>query len=193
MNLYDVLDKIRESKDYTVGGGSASALVGSLAAGLAGMAVRLSFGKNYGLSDGEYERIAGELDVLSDELGRGAIEDCEAFLGIKKAYALPKETEGDKLLRQEALEEAAVNAAEIPLANARRSFRVAEICESLRMKFNPAAASDLEIGRMLAVDGTLGCALNIDANLPLIKTPENRFRLEKASEELKARLKKTKS
>lgn len=190
MNLYEVLDKIRESTDFTVGGGSASALAGSMAAGLAGMAVRLSFGKDYGLSDEEYGRIAGELDGLSDELGRGAIEDCEAFLGIKRAYALPKETEEDKRLRRAAVEKAAVYAAEVPLANAGRSFRVAEICGFLRGKFNPAAASDMEIGLMLAADGALGCALNIDANLPLIKTPEERLRLEKASEELKERLKK---
>ena len=190
MNLYEVLDKIRESTDFTVGGGSASALAGSMAAGLAGMAVRLSFGKEWGLSDGEYERIAEELDRLCSELALGAIEDCEAFLGIKKAYALPKETEEDKQARRIAVEKAAVKAAEVPLANAGRSFRVAEICGSLLGKFNPAAASDMEIGRMLAADGALGCALNIDANLPLIKTPEERSRLEKASEELKERLKK---
>ena len=192
MNLYEVLDKIRESTDFTVGGGSASALAGSMAAGLVGMAVRLSIGKDYGLSDGEYEKIAGELDGLSDELGRGAIGDCEAFLGIKRAYALPRETEEDKQLRREAVEKAAVNAAEVPLANGGRALRVAELCEYLKGKFNSAAASDLEIGGMLAADGALGCALNIDANLPLIKTPEERSRLEKASEELKERLKELK-
>ena len=46
---------------------------------------------------------------------------------------------------------------------------------------------------MFAADSTLGYTLNIDANLPLIKTPEERFRPGKTSEELKERLKKKKS
>jgi len=50
----EILRKIIDSKDFTVGGGSAAALSGAMAAGLVGMVARLSVDKNYGLSSEKY-------------------------------------------------------------------------------------------------------------------------------------------
>ena len=81
--FYDVLEKIMDSKDTTVGGGSASAVAGAMAAGLVGMVARLSTGKQYGLPDERYLGIADELDMLAVKLKDGAVADTQSYLGIK--------------------------------------------------------------------------------------------------------------
>lgn len=184
MTIYEVLDKIQDSRNFTVGGGAASALAGSMAAGLIGMVVRLSTGKDYGYADEEYEVFAKELDVLCEELNQGARDDCDAFLGIKAAFSLPKQSDDEKAKRKAAVDKAAIEAANVPLRNAEKSLRTLEIGRKLEGKTNPAAGSDIMIGQMLARVAAIGCALNIDANLPLIKTVSERERLEEASKNI---------
>ncbi len=184
MSLYSVLDDVLDSQNFTVGGGSASAIAGAMAAGLVGMVARLSLGKDYGLEDARYEALARELDTLSRDLQAGAEEDTKAFLGIKAAFALPKETDQDKAARKIAIEDAAVNAARIPKENAEKAKRVLEIHALLEGKSNPNAGSDMTGGFLLAKSALTGCALNIEANLPLIKDPAKKEPLEKAFQEL---------
>jgi formiminotetrahydrofolate cyclodeaminase len=185
MSLHDVLDKVLDSRDATVGGGAASAIAGAMAAGLAGMVARLSPGRNCGLTDERYLSLAEELDFLAGELSLGAQEDERAFLGIKGAFALPKDTEEARVARRGAVEAAAIIAAEVPLENGRRALRILEICAELEGRSNPAAGSDIAAGRMLARMAAADCALNVEANLPLIKDVPSRDRLRKAAAELK--------
>ena len=185
MSLYRVLDKILDSRNTTVGGGAASAVAGAMAAGLVGMVARLSLGKDYGLPDERYLTLAEELDGLVRELTQGAQDDERAFLGIKDAFALPKGTEEEKAQRRAAVEAAAVGAATVPLQNGHRAARVLEICAELDGRSNPAAASDIAAGVMLARMAVTDCALNVDANLPLIKTPGTHQDLEDRARALK--------
>lgn len=187
MSLYSVFDKVMDTKDFTVGGGAASAIAGAMAAGLVGMVARLSIGKDYGLHDERYEAIAGEMDTLCQKLTQGAQDDEEAFLGIKNAFKLPKGTDEEKVIRRAAVENAAVQAATVPMENARRAARILEICAEMENRSNPAAASDITSGVLLARSAVMGCALNIDANLPLIKTPEKSGPLAEAADKLKAK------
>jgi formiminotetrahydrofolate cyclodeaminase len=60
-----------------------------------------------------------------------------------------------------------------------------DLCRNLVGCSNPAAGSDLDVGMMLARAAVRGCALNIDANLPLIRSPEKNNLLREASEDLK--------
>lgn len=174
MDCHRILDLILDSKDVTAGGGSASALSAAMAAGLAGMVARLSVaskGKEYGLPDAEYLGLADELDDLADRLKKGSAEDSEGYLGIKRAYALPKETEEEKAIRRTAIEDAGIAAASVPLKNAENAARVLEIVHRLNGRSNPNAESDLACGEMLAIMAIRGTLLNVEANLPLIKTP----------------------
>ena len=106
--FYEVVEKIMDSRDVTVGGGSASAVAGAMAAGLVGMVSRLSVGKEYGLPDERYLEIAEELDELAVQLKEGAVEDTRSYLGIKAAFALPKATDEQKSARRAAIESAAI-------------------------------------------------------------------------------------
>ena len=106
--FYEVVEKIMDSRNVTVGGGSASAVAGAMAAGLVGMVSRLSVGKEYGLPDERYLEIAEELDELAVQLKEGAVEDTRSYLGIKAAFALPKATDEQKSARRAAIESAAM-------------------------------------------------------------------------------------
>lgn len=134
--FYDVIEKIMDSKDVTVGGGSASAVAGAMAAGLVGMCVRLSTGKEYGFTDEKYLALADELDGYVKTLKDGAVEDTQAYLGIKSAFGLPKATDEEKAARRAAIEEAAVKAATVPLNNGRTALRIYNICKELEGNYN---------------------------------------------------------
>lgn len=179
------MDKITDSKNTTVGGGAASALAGAQAAGLVGMVLRLSAGKGLGLADEHFLTLAEELDIIAEKLKLGAVKDEEAFLKIKVAFTLPKSNEGESARRRAAIEEAALTAANVPLSNGRLAVRVKDIIDELDGQYNAAAASDFECANMLAKMAITGCALNIDANLPLIKNQEAAAALSEASARLK--------
>ncbi|MCD7952980.1 MAG: cyclodeaminase/cyclohydrolase family protein [Synergistaceae bacterium] len=184
--FYEVVEKIMDSRDVTVGGGSASAVAGAMAAGLVGMVSRLSVGKEYGLPDERYLEIAEELDELAVQLKEGVVEDTRSYLGIKAAFALPKATEEQKSARRAAIESAAIKAANVPLENGRAALRILEFCREMDGKFNPAASSDMEAGVLLAEMAVKDTELNVEANLSLIKTPEINEELARSARGLKA-------
>jgi formiminotetrahydrofolate cyclodeaminase len=169
MNKHQILDLILDSRDVTVGGGSASALAGAMAAGLAGMVARLSTGKEYGLTDEQYLTLAERVDSLARDLGDGSVRDSEAYLQIKQAYALPKGTPEEKAARGDAIQRAGIAVATVPLENARKCRMVSQACAQLKGKSNPNTASDLQVAEQFSRAGMQGCLLNVFANLPLIK------------------------
>ena len=178
MGYVDVLENILDSVDVTVGGGSASALSGAMAAGLIGMVARLSLGKEYGLEDSQYTELADELDQINKKLIQGVEEDAKAYLTIVNAYKLPKSNDEEKSARKEAIVQAGITAASAPRDNGYLCKRVFEIGNMLKGKSNSNAGSDLSIGINLAEVGVDGCVQNIEANLPLIKNEEilNKFK-----------------
>ena len=183
--FYEVIEKIMDSKDTTVGGGSASAVAGAMAAGLVGMVARLSTGKDYGLTDERYIAIAEELDGYAAALREGAMKNTKSYLGIKAAFGLPKNTDEEKAVRRAAVEKAAVQAATVPLNNGQTALKIYRICQEMDGRYNTAAGSDMEAGIMLAKMAVIDTALNIEANLSLIKTPEINARFVADAEALK--------
>lgn len=168
MNYY-ILGEIIDSDNYTVGGGSASAIAGAMAAGIVSMVSKLSVKKPVELTAEEYGKISGQADELAKQLLQGAEDDKKAYCMIKEAYALPKNTEEEKLLRSKAICDAGRKAAEVPSANGYLNKKVNELCRLLISRSNPAAGSDLYSALYLSDAGIKGCILNIKANLPLIK------------------------
>lgn len=183
--FYEVIEKIMDSRDASAGGGAASAVAGAMAAGLVGMAARLSLGKGYGLSDERYEEIAGELDECVEALKKGSVADTEAYRGIKAAFTLPGTTVEEKKTRGAAIEKAAIRAAEVPLENGRAAQKILFFCKEMEGNFNINTKSDMEAGIMLAQMAVTDTALNIEANLSLIKTPEINAHFAACAEELK--------
>ena len=165
----DVLKQIIDSNDFTVGGGSASALAGAMAAGMSAMVARLSLKKPVNLAVEEYEALIKEADELAVRLHEGAYKDTEAYCMIKDAFALPKETDEQKAARSAAVSKAGTVAANTPRDNGMMCKRANEIARRLDGNSNPAASSDLASAIYLSESGVKGCLLNVEANLSLIK------------------------
>lgn len=169
MTYYDVLDKLLDTENTTVGGGSAAALSGAVGAGLIGMVALLSKGKDYGLPDTEYAALEQRCRELQQALLAGCVADTEAYSGIVAAYKLPKTTEKERAARKKAIAAAGMQAAATPRDNGRCCKAVYELGTRLAKGSNPNCGSDLHCGIDLAKLGIQGCIANIEANLPLIK------------------------
>lgn len=171
MDLYELLLKINMEEER-IGGGAASALMGSIAANMAAMVARISIGKNFGLSDEEYEEIIRKAGVLAEELKKGAVEDHNSYAGIVAAYRLPKGSEQEKAERRRKIDDAAYKASVVPLENGKGCMAVKELCSRLMERSNPSAFSDLYCALEMSALGVKGCILNVKANLPTIKDAE---------------------
>lgn len=165
----DVLSKIIDSEDTTVGGGSASALSGAMAGGMIAMVAKLSRKKPVNFSVEQYDAIAAECDALAEKLQQGCVNDTQAYCMIVDAFKLPKGTEAEKAARSAAVQAAAIQAAEVPRDNAYLNARVYELGSSLLGNSNSACHSDLSSALYLSQSGVKDCVLNIQANLGMIK------------------------
>ena len=161
--------KVLDPQDTSTGGGAASAIAGAMGAALVAMVARLSMGKENMEPEESYQEISAEAEDLSGTLFNGGHDDEMAFSAIRDAYKLPKATEKQKADRRQAIQQAMVQAARVPLNNGIRCRRVLELCEQLQGRSNPNAASDLECAGHLARAGIKGCVANVLINVPLIK------------------------
>ncbi len=161
--------KVLDSQDNSTGGGSASSVAGSMAAGLAGMVARLSMGKKDLEPSAHYEAIALQAEKLSTDLLAGSNTDSDAFAVVSDAFGLSKGTEEEKTARSQAILDGMTLCAEVPLKNAAMCLEVIELCDKLEKKYNTNASSDLECAQHLAQAGLKGCAANVRVNLPYLK------------------------
>lgn len=180
----EVLSKIINSDDTTVGGGSASALSGAMAAGMISMVAKLSKKKPVNFTVEQYDAISAECDALAEQLQQGSVNDTLAYRMIVDAFKLPKGTDEEKAARSAAVQAAAIKAAEVPRDNARLNARVHQLGAMLRGNSNPACLSDLTSALYLAEGGVKDCVLNIQANLGMIKDEATRSALKEDMLEL---------
>ena len=169
MDYKGIIELILDETDYTVGGGCASAIAGAMACGLLGMVANLSKGKDYGQTDEAYDQTIVELNELKAQLLQGSVKDNEAYLMIVNAFKLSKTTETEIAARKGAIRRAGVEAANVPLENAKLNHRVLAMGKALAGTSNPACGTDLQAGIDLAKMGLASAKANVLVNLPLIK------------------------
>jgi glutamate formiminotransferase/formiminotetrahydrofolate cyclodeaminase len=157
------------SAEPVPGGGSASAVAGSLAASLLSMVARLS------LDRPKYEpyRPTNERALEAGETGRLRLlqladDDAVAYGGFAAARKMPHDTPEEEAARVTATEEAARAASEVPLAVVRECARLLEEIEALAGRSNLNAASDLEVGARLSAAAAHGAGANVMINLPMV-------------------------
>ncbi len=165
MTVRDFLDELA-SGSPAPGGGSVSALAGSLASSLVAMVARLSGGE---LENEDMGLVLREASALKESLGRHVDEDTGAFNRVMQAYRLPKSTADEKDKRSAAIQQALQGAADHPMLVARECLRVLQLCREVATYGNPNALSDAGAAALLAYSGVTGAMLNVAINLDSIK------------------------
>ncbi|MEN8144652.1 MAG: cyclodeaminase/cyclohydrolase family protein [Gemmatimonadota bacterium] len=173
----DAFLRVLDPADDATGGGTASAVVGALAAGLTGMVARLSAGRAELEGEEDFAAIDAEAQRLTDILFEGGRLDSEAFGAVMQAYRMPKEPESAKAERSAEIQRAMLGAAKVPLENAERCAEVFVLASRLEGRSNPNAASDLACALDLVHAAARGCLENVDINLGSIKDETARQQL----------------
>lgn len=169
LTIKDFLSKVSDS-DPVPGGGSISALNAAIAASLETMVANLTVGrKKYA----EVEHIMKELAEKAELAGRlfseYVNEDAEAYEAVFSAYKLPKDTEEEKAIRSEAIQEATKDAAEVPMEVARAACTLLSSIDYVARNGNSNAVTDACVAMMCARTAILGALLNVRINLSSIK------------------------
>ena len=152
------------------GGGGGAAMAGALAAALASMVANLTIGKEkFAQQEPEVKALLEETEEERQRLLRLVEDDAAVFNSFMSCYKLPKATEEEKAARAAAIRSAAKEAAEVPLAIARASYKVLTLAERLVRIGNPGVITDGACSALLA-RAALRCAeYNVRINLGLTK------------------------
>jgi formiminotetrahydrofolate cyclodeaminase len=158
--------EVTAGKDPVPGGGSISALCGSLASALAEMVTGLTIGrKKYVDVQEEMEKLAPEMASAREFFLNAIDEDAEAYNIVFNAFKLPKETEEDKALREVKIQESTLVAAMVPLSVARKAVEIMPAIETIAQKGNKNAITDCCVAMMCARTAALGAILNVRINI----------------------------
>ena len=152
------------------GGGGGAAMAGALAAALASMVANLTIGKEkFAQQEPEVKALLEEVEAVRKRLLGLVEDDAAVFNSFMSCYKLPKATEEEKAARAAAIRSAAKQAAEVPLAIARASYKVLTLAERLVRIGNPGVITDGACSALLA-RAALRCAeYNVRINLGLTK------------------------
>ena len=158
------------SNEPTPGGGSGAAVAGALAAASAAMAANFTVGKKkFTDVQADIERILEVLNTQQQRLLELADADAEAYSKVGAAYGLPRDTDAEKDTRQQAIQEALMAAAEVPVAVAEACAAFIALLPELADKCNPNLISDVGVGAQLGSAALAAAQLNVEVNLAFIK------------------------
>ena len=131
------------SNEPVPGGGSISALAGSLAAALTEMVAGLTIGKKkYAEVEEEMKAAIEPMHAICEHLLDDIKRDSESFDLYMQALTLPKETEEEKAARQEAMQNGLKAAVAVPLSVAKRAYEIMPYAEVMVTKGNKTAVTD---------------------------------------------------
>ena len=167
--LHFFLDKLC-SDSPEPGGGSASALVGAVAASLSGMLAALTINKK------GYEQVKSEMEEnyarakgLKEDLLKLLQKDTEAFNEASRAFKMPKDTEEQKKKRAQAIEDGLKKATEVPLGIMEKSLETARLAQKVLNKGNEMAITDGAISALFAEAAAIGGMINVRINFSWMK------------------------
>ena len=136
LTIKDFISKVI-SNDPVPGGGSVSALNGALAAALSAMVANLTVGrKKYVEVNDLMQELSTRFEKLSHKLIEDVDRDSDAYNRVFAAFKLPKETEEEKQIRSEAIQQETKYAAQVPMEVARAVYEVLPQIDAIAQKGN---------------------------------------------------------
>ena len=171
------------------GGGSAAALAASLGSSLGSMVFNLTVGKK---AYNEYEEEtkdsilkALEITNLNQVEFLNLMEkDAEEFLELMAAFKLPKNTEEEKTVRKEKIEEGYIKALQVPLTVAEKSYEIYKYIELAANYGNKNAVSDAGVAALLLQTAIESAVLNVKINLSGINDDTYKAQVQQKCNEL---------
>lgn len=153
------------SESPAPGGGSISAYMGALGSALATMVANLSSHKR-GWDERweEFSDWAEKGKSFQTELMKLVDEDTNAFNKIMDAFSLPKKTDEEKAVRQQAVQDATRFATEIPFKTMKLCYECMAVSKAMTEIGNPNSVTDAGVGALAARAGVIGAFLNVKIN-----------------------------
>ncbi|NLE69452.1 MAG: cyclodeaminase/cyclohydrolase family protein [Clostridiales bacterium] len=152
------------------GGGSISAMAAAYAGALVCMVAKLTLGKKgYEDVQDEMAEMDQEADAMRQVLLSDIQKDSESFNGFMVALAMPKDTEEEKALRSQAMQDALKGACAVPYEVAGKALRMLQLAVDAVTKGNLNTASDGMVGVLMGRAGVIGALNNVRINLRGVK------------------------
>lgn len=161
---FDFLEELA-SGTPTPGGGSAAAYSGAAGAALVAMVARLTIGKKkYAGVEAQMKPILEKAERLRLDLTQAIQRDAEAFNDVMNAFRMPKDAPQQKAERAQAIQDATLKAAQVPLEVAEMAVEVMEAATVVAERGNVNAISDAATGAALARAALAGAGYNVRIN-----------------------------
>jgi len=153
------------SESPAPGGGSIAAYVGTLGISLATMVANLSAHKR-GWDDRweEFSEWAEKGQAIKNKLLLLVDEDTAAFNKIMDAFGLPKDSDAEKAVRSQAIQDATKYAIEIPFQVMETVYDSFEVIEAMVAVGNPNSITDAGVGALCARTAIMGAFMNVKIN-----------------------------
>ncbi len=164
MSLKSFMDETA-SESVAPGGGSVSAYIGTLGISLGTMVANLSSHKR-GWDERwqEFSDWALKGKKLQNRLLSLVDEDTDAFNRIIQAYGYPKNTDEEKRIRSEEVQNATMNAIQVPYRMMEIAFSGFELIKEMVKNGNPNSVTDAGVGALALRSCIRGAFLNIKVN-----------------------------
>ncbi len=176
------------SRSSAPGGGSASAAIAAIGAGLGSMAAKLTLGvrkfENY---DSIMRKNIVPLHEASNALIPMIDADTNAFNDYIKALGLPKETLEEKEFRTKEMQLGLKKAIDIPLSTMKTADTAWDAMIQVAQYGNIASKSDIEVGAKALQTGIWGAHKNVMINMKDIQDKKYKNKTIKLAEEINLR------
>jgi methenyltetrahydrofolate cyclohydrolase len=170
MNMF--LDELASSSPAP-GGGSVAALAGALGAALTSMVCNLTIGKKkYAGVEDDMKKVVGQSEDLRRLFTELIDRDTQAFNKVMEAFALPKETDPQKALRNAAVREATKEATLVPLEVMKHCIDALALAQEVASKGNANSVSDAGVSAIMLHAACEAAALNVRINLNSLNDPD---------------------
>jgi formiminotetrahydrofolate cyclodeaminase len=174
-----------DSPSPAPGGGSVAALSIAQGISLLRMVAHLTVSKKkfQALEESirsDYSRRMAVLDTLKKEVLELIDRDTEAFDKIMEAFKLPKGTDEEIRVRNDAIRKATLKATEVPFRTAQIALSALETASPMFAYANKSATSDFGVGSLMIYAGIGGAVMNVKTNMVGYsdrKTAGNYFRM----------------